>query len=207
MQIVYHFANHYQMFVIKQVKREMENREAFTGISVEMEESVEEVNWRQYNYNQRGRGNYRGNYHQTNYGSQGRGYKNNYNSGYDKSGQQTGNSSSVRKVGNAADVQCLLCGLKGHKVTTCRKLPRAQELIKQDKQQYWSKRKGYTKRSTNNNTTKDHQINEINNSTVINEVENQEEGIYDQDYNEMDDISFPTSDLTEEEDQVYYYDD
>ena len=35
--------------------------------------SVDEVNWRQYNYNQRGRGNnranYRGNYHQTNYGS------------------------------------------------------------------------------------------------------------------------------------------
>ena len=38
------------------VKREMENREAFTGISVETEESVEEINWRQYNYNQRGRG-------------------------------------------------------------------------------------------------------------------------------------------------------
>ena len=59
--------------LVKQVKREMENREAFTGISVEAEESVEEVNWRQYNYNQRGRGNnrsnYRGNYHQTNYGS------------------------------------------------------------------------------------------------------------------------------------------
>ena len=58
--------------LVKQVKREMENREAFTGISVETEESVEEVNWRQ-NYNQRGRGynrgNYRGNYHQTNYGS------------------------------------------------------------------------------------------------------------------------------------------
>ena len=170
----------------------MENREAFTGISVEMEESVEEVNWRQYNYNQRGRG---------------RGYKNNYDSGFGKLGQQTGNSSSVCKVGNAADVQCLLCGLKDHKVTTCRKLPRAQELIKQDKQQYWSKRKGYTKRSTNNNTTKNHQINEIDNSTVINEVENQEKGIYDQDYNEMDDVSFPTSDLTEEEDQVYYYDD
>ena len=124
--------------LVKQVKREMENREAFTGISVETEESVEEVNWRQYNYNQRGRGNnrgnYRGNYHQTNYSSQGRGYKNGYNSGYSSSGQQTGNSSSVRKLGNAADVQCLLCGLKGHKVTTCRKLPRAQELIKQDKQ-------------------------------------------------------------------------
>ena len=101
----------------------MENREAFTGISVETEESVEEVNWRQYNY----RGSYRGNYHQTNYGSLGRGYKNGYNSGYCNSGQQTGNSSLVRKVGNATDVQCLLCGLKGHKVTTCRKLPRAQE--------------------------------------------------------------------------------
>ena len=58
---------------VKQVKREMENREAFTGISLETEENVEEVNWRQYNYNQRGRGNnrgnYRGKYHQTNYGS------------------------------------------------------------------------------------------------------------------------------------------
>ena len=40
----------------------------------------------------------------------------------------------------------------------------------------------------------------------IDKVENQEEDIYDQDYNEMDDINFPTSDLTEEEDQVYYYD-
>ena len=97
--------------------------------------------------------------------------------------------------------------MKGHKVTTCRKLPTAQELIKQDKQQYWSKRKGYTKTSANNNTTKNHQINEIDDSTVTNEVENQEEGIYDQDYNEMDDIGFPTSDLTEEEYQVYYYDD
>ena len=179
--------------LVKQVKREMENREAFTGISVEMEESVEQVNWRQYNYNQRGRDNY----HQTNYSS----------GGYGNSGQHTGNSSSVHKVGNATDVQCFLCGLKGHKVTTCRKLPRAQELIKQDKQQYWGKRKGYTKRSTNSNASKNQQINEIDDSTVINEVENQEEGIYDQDYNEMDDISFPTSDLTEEEDQVYYYDD
>ena len=195
--------------LVKQVKREMENREAFMGISVETEESVEEVNWRQYNYNQRERGNnrgsYRGNYHQTNYSSQGRGYKNGYNSSYGNSGQQTGNSSSVHKVGNTTDVQCLLCGLKGHKVTTCRKLPRAQELIKQDKQHYWSKRKGYTKRSANNNTTKSQQINEIDDSTVINEVENQEEGIYDRDYKEMDNISLPTSDLTEEEDQVYYY--
>ena len=103
--------------LVKQVKREMENREAFMGISVETEESVEEINWRQNSYNQRGRGNNRDNYHQTNYGSRGRGYKNGYNSGYNNSGQQTGNNSLVHKVGNAADVQCLLCGLKGHKVT------------------------------------------------------------------------------------------
>ena len=100
--------------LVKQGKIEMENREAFTGISVEAEESVKEVNWRQHNFNQRGRGNnrgnYRGNYHQTSYNSRGRGYKNNYNSGYGNSGQQTDNSNSVRKVGNAADVQCLLCG-------------------------------------------------------------------------------------------------
>ena len=189
----------------------MENREAFTGISVEAEESVEEVSWRQHNYNQRGtgnnRGNYRGNYHQTSYNPRGRGYKNSYNSSYGNSGQQTGSSSSVHKAGNAADVQCLLCGLKGHKVTTCRKLPRAQELIKQDKQQYWSKKKGYTKRSTNNNNTRHQQINEVDDSASIDEVENQEEGIYDQGYNELDDINSPTSDLTEEEDQEYYYDD
>ena len=67
--------------------------------------------------------------------------------------------------------------------------------------------KEYTKRSTNNNTTRSQQINEIDDNIVINEVENQEEGIYDQEYNDMDDISFPTSDLTEEEDQAYYYDD
>ena len=194
--------------LVKQVKREMENREAFTDISVETEESVEEVNWRQNNYNQRGRGCNRGNYHQTNYSSRGRGYKNGYNngcnSGYNNSGQQTGNNSSVCKVGNAADVQCLLCGLKGHKVTTCRKLPRAQELIRQDKQQYWNKRKGYTKRGANNNDAKSQQINEVDDNATIDEVENQEEGIYDQ---ETDDISFPTSYLMEEEDQANYYDD
>ena len=177
------------------------------GIPVETQESVEEVNWRQHNFNQRGRGNNRGNYHQTSYNSRGKGLMNSYNSGYGNSGQQTGNSNSVHKVGNATDVQCLLCGLKGHKVTTCGKLPRAQELIKQDKQQYWNKRKGYTKRSANNNNTRHQQINEVDDNASIDEVENQEEGIYDQDYNEMDDINFPTSDLTEEEDQAYYYED
>ena len=34
----------------------MENREAFTGISAEPEESVDEVNWRQKNYNPTSRG-------------------------------------------------------------------------------------------------------------------------------------------------------
>ena len=194
--------------LVKQVKREMENKEAFTGISVEVEESVVEVNWRQYNPRGRGnnRGNYRGNYHQTNYNTQGKSYKTGYSSSYSNSGQQMGNNNSVHKVGNNADVQCLLCGLKGHKVTTCRKLPRNQELIKQDKQQYWNKRKGYMKRSTTHNNTRHQQINEVDDNASIDEVENQEEDIYDQDYNEMDDINFPTSDLTEEEDQVYYYD-
>ena len=97
--------------------------------------------------------------------------------------------------------------MKGHKVTTYRKLPRAQELIKQDKQQYWNKRKGYAKRSANNNNTRHQQINKVDDNASIDEVDNQGEGIYDQDYNEMDDINFPASDLTEEEDQAYYYDD
>ena len=42
--------------IIRQVRREMENREAFTGISAEPEESMEEVNWRQNNYNPASRG-------------------------------------------------------------------------------------------------------------------------------------------------------
>ena len=158
--------------LVKQVKREVENREAFMGISVETEECVEEVNWSQHNLRGRGnnRGNYRGNYYQTSYNSRGKGYKNSYNSGYGNSGQQTGNNNSVCKVGNTTDVQCLLCGLKGHKVTTCRKLPRAQELIKQDKQQYWNKRKGYTKRNTNNNNTRHQQINEVDDNGSIDKV-------------------------------------
>ena len=46
----------------------------------------------------------------------------------------------------------------------------------------------------------------VDDDAPIDEVENQEEDICDQGYNEMDDINFPTSNLTEEEDQVYYYD-
>ena len=59
--------------LVKQVKREMENWEAFTGISVETEESIEEINWKQCNFNQRGSSNNRGSnrdsYNQTSYNS------------------------------------------------------------------------------------------------------------------------------------------
>ena len=191
--------------LVKQVRREMENREAFTGISAEVEENIEEVNWKQRNFSQRGGNNYRGNvrsrYDKTSYNHRGRGY--NYNNGYNKTGQQIGTSYQTRKVGNSSDIQCLLCGLKGHKVTNCRKLPRAQELIKQDKQQYWNKKKGYTARSNN----KDQQINEVDDNAPVDEIENLEEDISDRDYVDMGEINFPTSDLTEEEDQAYYYDD
>ena len=42
--------------LIRQVRQEMENREAFTGISAEPEESMDQVKWRQKNYNQASRG-------------------------------------------------------------------------------------------------------------------------------------------------------
>ena len=119
--------------LISQVRREMENREAFTGVSAKPEESMDEFNWRQKNYNHtlRGRGYFnkgigqghqRGNNYQPSPASKGRGY--NYYG-----------SNSTKKTGtvNNPDVRCLLCGLKGHKVTTCRKLARAQELIRLDK--------------------------------------------------------------------------
>ena len=104
----------------------MENREAFTGISAEPKENIDEVNWRQKNYNQASRGkeyctrgtsrNYKqGSNYQ--YGNESRGR------GYDPQG-----GNSAKKVGttNNSDVQCLLCALKGHKVATCRKLAKAQ---------------------------------------------------------------------------------
>ena len=100
----------------------MENREAFTGISAKSEESVDEVNWKHKNYNStsRGRGYFnkgtsqghqRGNNYQPSPISKGRGY-NSYG------------SNLTKKTGTVVnpDVRCLLCGLKGNKVTTCRKL-------------------------------------------------------------------------------------
>ena len=182
----------------------MENREAFTGISAETEDNIEEINWKHRNYSTRGTNNYRGNnrgsYNQTSYNHRGRGHS--YNNGYNRTGQQTGTSYQTRKVGNNSDIQCLLCGLKGHKVTNCRKLPRAQELIKQDKQQYWNKKKGYVAR----NNSRHQAINEVDDIAPEDELRNQDKNVSDHDCVDLDKINFPMSDLTEEEDQVHYYD-
>ena len=78
--------------LVKQVRREMENRKAFTGISAEVEDNIEEVNWKQRNFNQRRSSNYRGN-NRGSYYSCGRGYS--YNNGYGKTGQHTGTSYQV----------------------------------------------------------------------------------------------------------------
>ena len=68
----------------------------------------------------------------------------------------------MKKTGTMSnlDVRCLICGLKGHKVTTCRKLARAQELIRQDKQQYWKNKKESGKGNAPNYNRKQ-QINEV----------------------------------------------
>ena len=97
--------------------------------------------------------------------------------------------------------------MKGHKVTNCRKLPSTQELIKQDKQQYWNRKKGYANKYTARGNNRHQTINEVDNNAPIDEIDNQEEDTFDQDYADMDEINFPMSDLTEEEDQAYYYDD
>ena len=91
-------------------------------------------------------------------------------------------------------MRCLLCGLKGHKVTTCRKLARAQELISVDKQQHWNKRK-----ETENNTlrhTKRYQINEVDEADSINETEYQfDEEDINVHCDGLDGINFPYSDI------------
>ena len=112
----------------------MENREAFTGISTEPEENIDEANWRQKNYNQASRDKgYSTRGTSRNY-QQGSNYQHSNTSrgrGYDPQGRN-----SAKKVGtiNNSNVQCLLCGLKGHKVATGRKLTKAKELLRKDKQ-------------------------------------------------------------------------
>ena len=151
----------------------MENREAFSGILAEPEESIDEVNWRQNNYNQRGRGysnrgsnrmSYRGNHYPPSPATRGRGH-NTYGT------NNSGSNGYTKKAGTPSnlDARCLIFGLKGQKVTTCRKFPRAQELIRQDKQQHW-KNKKEGKGNTPNQSRKQ-QINEVDEVEAINEVD------------------------------------
>ena len=103
-------------------------------------------------------------------------------------------------------MRCLLCGLKGHKVTTCRKLARALELIRLDKQQYWNKKKDVEKGNTSQHM-KRYQINEVDEMDSVNEAKYQfDEGDINVDCNKVDEINFPYSEFTEEEDQAYYED-
>ena len=182
----------------------MENREEFTCISAEPEESVDEVNWGQKNYNptSRGRGYFNMGF--------GRGHQggNNYQpspaskgSGYNFYGN---NSTKKTSTVNNPDVRCLLCGLKGHSVTTCRKLARVQELIRLDKQQYWNKE---TEKGNTSQHTKRYQINEVDEADSVNEAKYQfDEDDINVDCNGLEEINFPYSKFTEEEDQAYYED-
>ena len=184
----------------------MENREAFTGISAEPEEGIDKVNWRQKDYNQASRGKgylTRGisrsyqqgsNYHHSNV-SRGRGYD-----------LQGGNAAKKVGTNNNPDVQCLLCGLKGLKVATCRKLTRAQELLRKDKQWYWSERRT-AGRNNASRYTKKHQINEVDEVNSVNDEDYQyDEENVNTDYEGIEEINFPYSEFTEEEDLAYYND-
>ena len=145
-------------------------------------------------------GNYRGSNYQHSPASRGRGY-NSY-------GNNLGNNGHTKKTGTTSnpDVRCLICGLKGHKVTTCRKLSKAQELIRQDKQQYWNKKRESGKGNTPHHSQKQ-QVNEIDEAESINEVDHHlDEEDIGTDYNGLDGLSFPFSEFTEEEDQAYYND-
>ena len=184
----------------------MENREAFTGISAEPEENIDEVNWRQKNYSQAPRGK----------GYSTRGTSRNYQQGsnYQHSNTSRGRGNdpqggnSAKKVGTAnnSDVQCLLCGLKGHKAATCRKLAKAQELLRKDKQQYWNEKKAAGRNNASRYTRK-HQINEVYEADSINNEENQyDEEDINTDYEGIEEINFPYSEFTEEEDLAYYND-
>ena len=102
------------------------------------------------------------------------------------------------------NVRCLICGLKGHKVIICRKLPRAQELIRQDKQQYWKNKKESGKGNTPNHNRKQ-QINEVDEEKTIDVIDHYQDEDYDgTDYSRLDELNFPISEYNEEEDQAYY---
>ena len=142
-----------------------------------------------------------------------RGYQqsNNYHGSNISRGRSYDNqgSSSGKKVGtsNNSDVECMLCGLKGHKVATCRKLSRAQELLRKDKQRYWNEKR---KKGRNNASRdiKSYQINEVDEASLAsNEDFHYEEEEVNADYKGIEEINFPCSEFTEEEDLAYYNDD
>ena len=96
--------------------------------------------------------------------------------------------------------------MKGHKVATCRKLTRAQELLRKDKQWYWNERRT----AGRNNAliyTKKHQINEVDESNSVNDGDYQyDEENVNTDYEGIEEINLPYSEFTEEEDLAYYND-
>ena len=96
--------------------------------------------------------------------------------------------------------------MKGHKVVTCRKLTRAQELLRKDKQQYWNERRA-TGRNNASRYTKNHQINEVDEANSVNDEDYQyDEENVNTDYKGIEEINFPYSEFTEEEDLTYYND-
>ena len=96
------------------------------------------------------------------------------------------------------------CGLKGHKVATCRKLTRAQELLRKDKQWYWNERRT-TGRNNALRYTKKHQINQVDEANSVNDEDYQyDEENVNTDYKGIEEINFPYSEFTEEEDLTYY---
>ena len=92
-----------------------------------------------------------------------------------------------------------MCGLKGHIVDTCRKLTRAQKLLRKDKQQYWNERRA-TGRNNASRYTKKHQINEVDEANSVNDEDYQyDEENVNTDYEGIEEINFPYSEFTEEE--------
>ena len=96
--------------------------------------------------------------------------------------------------------------MKGNKVATCRKLTKAQELLRKDKQWYWNEKKAAGRNNALRYTRK-HQINEVDEADSINNEENQyDEEDVNTDYEGIEEINFPCSEFTEEEDLAYYND-
>ena len=96
--------------------------------------------------------------------------------------------------------------MKGHKVTACRKLTRAQELSKKDKDQYWKNKRGGGKGNAPNHNRKQ-QINEVEEEETNDEVDQYQDEDYDgTDSDGLGELNFLISEYTEEEDQAYYDD-